>query len=343
MLMMDQLSPKIERLDDGADAKFGIFSVEPLERGYGTTLGNSLRRVLLSSLTGAAVTHVRLGANGRDVAHEFAVIPGIVEDVMEILLNLKELALRVKPAGDAMADIPRILRLDRRGAGELVAADLEAPPEIEVVNSDMHIATVDSADVHLTMELHVGVGKGYVSGDEHSDALAPKPIGLIPIDALYSPVRHVAYRVEPTRVGRRTDHDRLILEVRTNGAIAPDEAVSEAAKVLDRYLLLFFDVGRAGDDLSMLGGGDEPARRMRVEELDFSVRTSNCLKRAGVTTLGELADLTPQQLMDIRNFGQKSLDEVREKLAEFKLSLRDDTGDNGVVAAADDDEDDEDA
>ena len=321
-MLMEQLSPKIERLDQGTEPTFGVYCVEPLERGYGTTLGNALRRVLLSSLPGAAVTHVRIGANGQDVAHEFSVIPGVVEDVIEVLLNLKELALRVKPSGEALADMPHILRLDRRGGGEISGADLDTPPEVEVVNRDLHIATLEGADVQLTMELHVSVGKGYVPADEHSEPHTPRPIGLIPLDAMFTPVRHVAYRVEPTRVGRRTDFDRLILEVRTTGALTPDEAVSEAAKIFDRYVLLFFDLGQPAETMTMVAPEDIPARRMRVDELDFSVRTSNCLKRAGVVTLGDLVDMPSRQLMKIRNFGQKSFEEVKEKLAQFNLTLK---------------------
>jgi DNA-directed RNA polymerase subunit alpha len=323
MVMLENM-PRIERLDSGAEKTYGKFAVEPLERGYGHTLGSALRRVLLSSIPGLAVTVVSL----EEVQHEFSVLPGVVEDTTEILLNLREVAFRLLPApkdGDFAAsgggtEGPWRLRLDRKGAGEVLAADIECPAEIEVVDPQRHIATLDNDDASLVMELELRQGIGYLPGEAQDRT--DHAIGSIPVDAIFSPVRKVAYWVEPCRVGQQSDYDRLIIEVMTNGTISPAEAISEAAKILDRYLILFFDFLQQPDELGAAQAEAKPrALETRVEEMDFSVRTFNCLRREGIATVGELAQKTPSELLAIRNFGKKSLNEVIDKLRGLGLTL----------------------
>jgi DNA-directed RNA polymerase subunit alpha len=331
-MILDTLTPRIERLDDGTDPRFGSFLIEPLERGYGATLGNPLRRVLLSSIPGAAVTFVTI----EGVLHEFSTIPGTVEDTTEVLLNLKELAIKVLDAptgpdmGQGPLEGPRLLRIDRTGPGEVLAADIEAPSDVEIVNKDLHIATLDSADARLSVTMEVERGRGYVPAEQH-DA-SRRPIGAIPVDSIFTPVRKVAMRVEPTRVGHMTELDRLILEVTTNGTIDPADAVSDAAKILDRYLILFFDFQQQEEELAGAPEGESAAARQlqtRIEDLDFSVRTMNCLRREGIATVGELIQRSENDLMAIRNFGRKSATEVKEKLASMGLKLSGDTGEAG--------------
>ncbi|UCC69834.1 MAG: DNA-directed RNA polymerase subunit alpha [Armatimonadota bacterium] len=326
--MIDTLTPRIERLDDGSVPDFGEFAVEPLERGYGTTLGSALRRVLLSSIPGAAITFVTI----ENVLHEFSTIPGVVEDVTEILLNLKELGIKVLEApaepdlAQAPAEGPRILRIERTGPGEVLGADVETPSDVEIVNKDRHIAALDSADASLSIQMEVERGRGYVAAEEH-DA-SRRPIGAIPVDSIFTPVRRVGFRVEPTRVGHMTDFDRLIIEVTTNGAIDPADAISDAAKILDRYLILFFDFQQQEEELAGVPEVESAVARQlqtRIEDLDFSVRTSNCLRREGIGTIGELVQRTESDLMAIRNFGRKSLQEVRDKLATMDLALADES------------------
>jgi DNA-directed RNA polymerase subunit alpha len=338
-MIIDTLTPRIERLDDGSDPRYGQFLVEPLERGYGTTLGNALRRVLLASIPGAAITFVTI----EGVLHEFSTIPGVVEDTTEILLNLKELAIRVVESpegpdmGQAPAEGPRTLRIERRGPGEVLGADVEAPGDVEVVNKDLHIATLDTAEAALNIQMEVERGRGYVPTEEHDTSR--RPIGAIPMDSIFTPVRKVGFRVEPTRVGHMTDFDRLILEVTTNGTIDPADAISDAAKILDRYLILFFDFQQQEEELAGAPAVESAASRQlqtRIEDLDFSVRTSNCLRREGIGTVGELIQRTENDLMAIRNFGRKSLVEVKEKLATMNLALRSESADG-----ADSDRDDE--
>jgi DNA-directed RNA polymerase subunit alpha len=338
-MIIDTLTPRIERLDDGSDPRYGQFLVEPLERGYGTTLGNALRRVLLASIPGAAITFVTI----EGVLHEFSTIPGVVEDTTEILLNLKELAIRVVESpegpdmGQAPAEGPRILRIERRGPGEVLGADVEAPSDVEVVNKDLHIATLDTADAVLNIQMEVERSRAYVPAEEHDTSR--RPIGAIPMDSIFTPVRKVGFRVEPTRVGHMTDFDRLILEVTTNGTIDPADAISDGAKILDRYLILFFDFHQQEEELAGAPAVESAASRQlqtRIEDLDFSVRTSNCLRREGVGTVGELIQRTESDLMAIRNFGRKSLVEVKEKLATMNLALTSESGDE-----SDDDGDDE--
>jgi DNA-directed RNA polymerase subunit alpha len=338
-MIIDTLTPRIERLDDGSDPRYGQFLVEPLERGYGTTLGNALRRVLLSSIPGAAITFVTI----EGVLHEFSTIPGVVEDTMEILLNLKGLGIKVLDSaeapemGQAPAEGPRILRIERRGPGEVLGADVEAPSDVEIVNKDLHIATLDTAGAMLNLQMEVERGRGYVPAEEH-DA-SRRPIGAVPMDAVFTPVRKVGFRVEPTRVGHMTDFDRLVIEVTTNGTIDPADAISDAAKVLDRYLILFFDFQQQEEELAGAPTVESAASRQlqtRIEDLDFSVRTSNCLRREGIGTVGELMQRTESDLMAIRNFGRKSLVEVKDKLATMGLTLRSESGEE--LGAAEDDE-----
>jgi len=327
-MIIDTLTPRIERLDDGAEPRFGEFVVEPLERGYGTTLGNALRRVLLSSIPGAAITFVTI----EGALHEFSTIPGVVEDVTEVLLNLKELAIRVLDApqqpdlAQLPAEGPRILRIERTGPGEVLGADVETPSDVEIVNKDRHIAALDSPGASLSIQMEVERGRGYVAAEEHDTSR--RPIGAVPVDSIFTPVRRVGFRVEPTRVGHMTDFDRLILEVTTNGTIDPADAISDAAKVLDRYLILFFDFQQQEEELAGAPEVESAVARQlqtRVEDLDFSVRTSNCLRREGIGTVGELVQRTESDLMAIRNFGRKSLQEVRDKLATMDLTLADES------------------
>jgi len=316
-MLLDTVSAKIERLDDASDPTYGKFVVEPLEKGYGTTLGNALRRVLLTSIPGAAVVAARI----EGVLHEFSTIPGVMEDSTELLLNLKEVAIRVSDSHLGRGETPFILRLDRTGPGEILAADIETPAEVEIVNKDLHLATLDSEQARLAMEMEVEVGTGYIVVEQHS---RKHEIGTIPVDAILSPVRRVSFRVEPTRVGHLTDYDRLTLEVRTNGTIAPADAISEAAKILDRYLILFFDFSAEEREEGPSAEADLARQRLldtRIEDMDFSVRTFNCLRKDGVTSVGELIERTESDLMQIRNFGRKSLNEVKAKLKELGLSL----------------------
>lgn len=334
MILTNNQSPKIERVDDREDMFFGKFVVEPLERGYGTTLGSSLRRVLLSSIPGAALRAVRI----EGVLHEFSSIPGVVEDVTDLLLNLKGIAFKVTPgADDRASDILREASISRYGAGELTAADIDLPADIEVANPDHHIATLVGDDVHLDIKLEIQHGIGFVPAELQDRSRLP--LGTIPIDSIYTPVRQVAYRVDPTRVGSATDLDRLTLEVRTNGTISPQEAISEAAKILDRYLILFFDFGEIDDagGFSDIYGEVVPGAEKRIKDLDFSVRTLNCLRKVGIASVGELIAHSESELMAIKNFGRKSLNEVRDKLAEMGLSMRD----AGEYIAGDDEADDD--
>jgi DNA-directed RNA polymerase subunit alpha len=251
-----------------------------------------------------------------------------VEDATEILLNLKELAIRILDTpreteiAQAPAEGPRILRIERTGPGEVLGADVEAPSDVEIVDKDRHIATLDSSNASLSIQMEVERGRGYVSSEEHDTSR--RPIGAIPVDSIFTPVRRVGFRVEPTRVAHMTDFDRLLLEVTTNGTIDPAEAISDAAKILDRYLILFFDFQQQEEELAGAPQVEPAVARQlqtRIEDLDFSVRTSNCLRREGIGTVGELVQRTESDLMAIRNFGRKSLQEVKDKLATMDLAL----------------------
>lgn len=314
---METILPKIHAVK--VDDNYGRFVIEPLERGFGTTIGNSLRRVLLSSIPGAAITKVKIDG----VQHEFSTIPGVVEDATDIILNLKNLAIKVHCDGDEAPDTFTLV-LDRQGAGEVTAADIETPPEVEIVNRGEHIATL-AEDGHLRMEMTVAQGKGYVPAERHEH---PRDIiGEISVGSIFTPVPKVSYTVEPTRVGHKTDLDRLTLDIWTNGTVHPTDALSQAARILDSYLRLFFAVEEGAE--AAAGPGVSPASRAarqralntRIEDLDFSVRTSNCLRNQGIETLGDLLQKTEDELLATRHFGKKSLSEVKEKLAQYGLQL----------------------
>jgi len=321
---MEIQGPRIETLEH--NETYGKFLIEPLERGYGATLANPLRRVLLSSLRGAAITSVRIDG----VLHEFATIPGLREDTTELLLNLKELAIRVEEnGGPAAGEEPEIhlVRIEKRGEGNITGADIDCPTDVEVVNPEVHLATLADENAALTVEMTVEIGKGYVLPEKHERHKGQ--IGVIPVGSSFSPVRRVNFAIEPTRVGTRSDFERLIIEIETNGAIAPGEALSEAARVLDQYVRLFFDVSsqrvsRALDDFAgaaRTAGGGPSAPDVRIEELDFSVRTYNCLKKANIQTVADLVRTSEEELMNIRNFGRKSLVEVQEKISQYGYTL----------------------
>jgi DNA-directed RNA polymerase subunit alpha len=315
---MEMVTPRIEILEDGE--VYGKFVAEPLEQGFGYTIGNALRRVLLSSIPGAAITSVRIDG----VLHEFSTIPGVREDTTELILNLREVFVRMEVDGNENPE-PMVIRLDVHGPGEVTGADIQTPPEITIVNPEVHIATLDDETATLRAEMTVERGKGYVLPDRQDKARLP--IGVIPVGAVFTPVRKVSYTVDPTRVGHRTDFDRLVLEVTTNGTISPSEAVSEAARILDQHLRLFFDFARRSrgvvGELGIGGKGmPHSPPDARIEELDFSVRTYNCLKKANILTIQDLVQLSEADLLNIRNFGKKSLMEVKEKLESLNLSLR---------------------
>jgi len=295
------------------DGTYGKFVVEPLERGYGITLGNSMRRILLSSLPGAAVTSIKIDG----ILHEFSTIPGVKEDVTEIILNLKKLALRL--SGD---DSKRVI-INAVGPKEVTAADIIGDSELEIFNPELHIATLEE-NATLVMEINLARGRGYVPAEQNKDESTP--ISVIPVDSIFTPVRRVNYTVENTRVGQVTDFDRLILEIWTDGSISPEEGVSIGAKIMQEHLNLFVKLDDAADDLEIMVEKEEDqkekALEMTIEELELSVRSFNCLKRASINTVEELTARTEEEMMKVRNLGKKSLDEVKAKLAELGLSLR---------------------
>ncbi len=311
--MIGMEKPKIETVVLAEDNSYGKFVVEPLERGYGITLGNSLRRILLSSLPGAAVTSVKIDG----VLHEFSTLPGVVEDVTDIILNLKQLSLKVH------SDEPKVLRLQAEGEGVVTAGDIHTDADVEILNPDLHIATLDKGG-RLIAEITVGKGRGYVPADQNKTP--DMPIGVIPVDSIFSPIRRVNYTIEHTRVGNKTNFDKLTLEVWTNGAVRPDEACSWAAKILKEHLELFIGLTEDADEIEVMQEKEDDERNklmeMTIEELDLSVRSYNCLKRAGINTIAELTAKTDEEMMKVRNLGKKSLEEVKTKLAAFGLSLR---------------------
>ncbi len=305
MLMLEPIEPKIEFVDDNT------FVIEPLERGFGTTLGNSLRRVLLSSLPGAAVTHIKI----EGVLHEFSTIQGVVEDTTEIVLNIKKLNLKLH------TDRRKMLRLESSGEGRITAADIQADPEVEILNPDLHLCTLDGKSSRMHMEIYVDRGVGYVPAERHT-SMEPT-IGLIPVDAIFSPIRKVNYLVEDTRVQQKTDYDKLILEVHTDGSIQPFEAISTAARILQQRLSIFATLQRPEPGaLDVEKDAQSSIMDMPVEQLGLSVRSLNCLKRAGIRTVGDLTQYAEEDVMKLKNFGQKSLDEIKEKLAEHGMGLR---------------------
>jgi len=305
--------PRIESLEKDEAGTYGKFVIEPLERGYGTTLGNSLRRVLLSSLPGAAVTSIKI----EGVLHEFSTIPGIREDTTDIILNLKGLAIKM------YGEEPQVLRIEAQGEKELKASDIIAGAEIEILNPDLYIATLEP-DGRLFMEMNVEKGRGYVPAEKNKKG--DQAIGIIPVDSIFSPVYKVNYAVENTRVGQVTDYDRLILEVWTNGTVKPEEAVSLSAKILIDHLKLFVGLTEKINDEEAVveEETDEKGRLLElpIEELELSVRSYNCLKRAGINTVEDLVQRTEDDMIKVRNLGKKSLEEVDQKLNELGLSLR---------------------
>ena len=311
--MIEIEKPKIEIVELEEDGSYGKFVVEPLERGFGTTLGNSLRRVLLSSLPGAAITSIKV----EGVLHEFSTIPGVKEDLVEIILNLKELAIRMEQ------DEPKVITVNTQGPGVLTGADIITDVGVEILNGDKHIATLNE-DARLYMEITIERGRGYVPAERNKKP--GQPIGLIPIDSIFTPIRRVNFHVEDTRVGQVTDYDKLTLEVWTNGSIKADEAASLAAIIMSEHLMLFIDLTEHVNDVEIMVEKEEDKKEkvleMTIEELDLSVRSYNCLKRAGINTVDELIQRTPEDMMKVRNLGKKSLEEVESKLAVLGLSLK---------------------
>lgn len=313
--MLEIEKPKIECVESDEEKSYGRFVVEPLERGYGITLGNSLRRILLSSLPGAAVTSVKIDG----VLHEFSTIPGVKEDVTDIILNLKSLCLKM------YTDEERVLRIEAREEGEVKAGDILTDADVEILNPDMHIASLDEGG-RLFMEMTISKGRGYVPAERNKKG--DHIIGVIPVDSIFTPVRKVNYSVDNTRVGQRTDYDKLTLEVWTDGSIRPDEAISLSARILSEHLRLFIRLTESTDDVEIMVEKEEEQKdrilEMPIEELDLSVRSYNCLKRAGINTVEELIQRNEEDMMKVRNLGKKSLEEVVNKLSELGLGLRND-------------------
>ena len=303
---------RIERVKTGENNSYGMFVVEPLERGFGHTLGNALRRVLLSSLPGVAVTTVNI----EGVQHEFSTIPGVKEDVTELILNIKGIAAKM------YSDQPKQISIDMVGPCEIKAGDIQTDSEVEIVNTELHIATLNE-NAHLQIQMTLDNGRGYVSADKNKTNYMP--IGVIPIDSIFTPIRKVNYSVEDTRVGQITDYDKLTLEVWTNGVVYPDEGISMAAKILTEQLTLF--AGLNSQEMPSSFNEPEDDRRekvleMTIEELDLSVRAYNCLKRAGINSIAELVQKDQEDMMKVRNLGRKSLEEVEQKLCGLGLGLR---------------------
>jgi DNA-directed RNA polymerase subunit alpha len=314
--VFDFNKPKIEITEISEDKRYGRFVVEPLERGYGTTLGNSLRRIMLSSLPGAAVSQVKI----EGVLHEFSSIPGVKEDVTEIIMNLKSLAIK----NTSETDEAKIAYIEYEGDGVVRGSDIQADQDIEIMNPDQEIAHLSGgADCKLYMELTITKGRGYVSADKGKTE--DMPIGVIAVDAIYTPVERVNLSVENTRVGQITDFDKLTLDVYTRGTLDPDEAVSLAAKVLSEHLKLFIDLSENAKTAEVMvekeDNEKEKVLEMNIDELELSVRSYNCLKRAGINTVEELCNKTPEDMMKVRNLGRKSLEEVLAKLKELGLEL----------------------
>lgn len=313
--MFDFERPNIEVVEISPDKKFGKFVVEPLERGYGITLGNSLRRIMLSSLPGAAVSQIKI----EGVLHEFSSIEGVKEDITEIIMNIKSLAIK----NNSETNEPQTAYIEYEGEGVVKASDIQCDSDIEIMNPDVTIATLSGKKTKLYIELTITKGRGYVSSDKNkSDDL---PIGVIAIDSIYTPVERVNISVENTRVGQVTDFDKLTLDVWTNGTLVPDEAVSLAAKVLSEHLKLFIDLSDTANKAVIINDKQDDEKEkslsMSIDELELSVRSYNCLKRAGINTVEELTNKTSDEMMKVRNLGRKSLEEVLAKLKELGLEL----------------------
>ncbi|MEW5921209.1 MAG: DNA-directed RNA polymerase subunit alpha [Bacillota bacterium] len=311
--MIEIEKPKIERVDKDGGDRYGRFVVEPLERGYGTTLGNALRRILLSSLPGAAVVSVKI----EDVLHEFSCIPNVLEDTPEIILNLKKLRMKLH------SQEPQVLIVDAQGEGEVRAGDIKAPADVEILNPDLLIATLEE-EGKLYMEITASVGKGYTPAERNK--IPNQPIGVIPVDSIFTPIKKVNFTVEDTRVGQVTDYDKLTMEVWTDGGIKPDEAISQGAKILNKHLNLFINLTEKVEEIEIPDEANEDSKNkvldMTIEELDLSVRSYNCLKRAGINTVEELIRRSEDEMMKVRNLGKKSLEEVQQKLVELNVKLR---------------------
>lgn len=311
--MLEIEKPKVECVEKSEDGTYGKFVVEPLERGYGTTLGNAMRRILLSSLPGAAVTSVKIDG----VLHEFSTIPNVKEDVVEVILNLKGLAIRADGEG------VRTVTIDVQGPAVVTGADIRSDGSVEVISTDHHIATVSEGG-RLYMELTVDKGRGYVPVDRNKQTT--QTIGVIPVDSIYTPIKRVNYNIENTRVGQITDYDKLTLEIWTNGTIDPEDAVSLSSKILIEHFKLFLGLTDQVDKVEIMVEKEEEKKdkvlEMTIEELDLSVRSYNCLKRAGINTVQELAMKSEEDMMKVRNLGKKSLEEVEQKLAALGLGLK---------------------
>jgi DNA-directed RNA polymerase subunit alpha len=311
--MIEREKPKIECVEMSPDFTYGKFIVEPLERGYGQTLGNSLRRILLSSLPGAAVTSIKIDG----ILHEFSAIPGVAEDVIDLILNVKCLAIKMH------GDNPRLIKIDTQGGNEIKAGDIITDADVEILNPDLHIVSLGDNN-RLYMEMTVEKGRGYVTAEKNKQQ--GQPIGVIPIDSIFTPVKKVNYVVENTRVGQVTDYDKLIFEVWTNGTTKPDEAISLGAKIMSEHLKLFITLTEHVGNVEIMVEKEEDKKEkvleMTIEELDLSVRSFNCLKRAGINTVEELTQRTEEDMMKVRNLGRKSLEEVQQKLEALGLSLK---------------------
>ena len=311
--MIEIEKPKIEIEESNEDNTYGKFVVEPLERGYGNTLGNALRRVLLSSLPGVAVSSIKI----QGVLHEFSTVPGVLEDVSEMILNIKEISAVMHD------DEPVMLKIDAEGPCTITAGDIDTGADVEILNKNLHIATLED-DAKLYMELEMVKGRGYVPADKNKKE--DQPIGVLPVDSIFTPVKKVNFKVEDTRVGQVADYDKLILEVWTNGTIKPDEATSLGSKIFNEHLNLFITLTEHVNDVEIMVEKEEDQKEkvleMTIEELDLSVRSYNCLKRAGINTVEELIEKTEDDMMKVRNLGKKSLEEVQKKLGELELGLK---------------------
>lgn len=311
--MIEIEKPRIEICEISEDNRYGKFIVEPLERGYGITVGNALRRILLSSLPGVAVTSIKIDG----VLHEFSTIPGVKEDVTEIMLALKELSAEIDGEGS------RTLKIEAQGEGVVTGKDIICPPDVEILSKDLRIATLDT-NAKFNMEINIDKGRGYVPAENNKTE--NMPIGVIPVDSIYTPVEKVSYKVENTRVGQITDYDKLIFEVWTNGSINPQEGISLGAKILVEHLNLFINLTEHVGNVEIMVEKEEDKKEkvleMTIEELDLSVRSYNCLKRAGINSVEELSSKSEEDMMKVRNLGKKSLEEVIQKLEELELGLK---------------------
>ncbi len=308
--MLDVIEKEKPRIKSDSSDSYGRFVIEPLERGYGTTLGNSLRRVLLSSIKGAAVTHIRIDG----VLHEFSTIPGVVEDVTEIVMNVKKLKFGL------FSERSKTLRIEVKGEGIVTAADIQTDPEVDILNPDAYIAQLTDKNSKFSMELVVANGKGYVSAEKH--VMAEQILGMIPVDSIFTPIVKVNYTVEDTRVGQITNYDRLIIDIWTNGSVLPHDALSKAADILRDYMGFFTNLKPpTASPLPVSPVDQSHVYDLPIEDLGLSVRSLNCLKRASVKVVGDLVALSEDDVMKLKNFGQKSLVEIREKLEQYELCL----------------------